>query len=85
MDSGQHQDIFSMYHSFLDHFWSQDRHGIAGGNPVQWMMDNHDKIPSAQDVFKSMLQAGADSGAQTALAPIQSLFDGMGMGGAFKQ
>jgi hypothetical protein len=83
MDSGQHNDIFSMFHSFLSHYHSSERAGgfNMGGNPVQWMLQNADKIPQPQDIFKQMLETGAQGGSsQAGLAPIQSIFDGL-MGG----
>ena len=73
-----HQDIFEAFHGFLSHYWSQDRNPM-GNNPIQWALQNADKIPAPQDVFKQMIQAGAEKGVdQSQLAPIQSIFDSMG-------
>ena len=78
-----HQDLFGNFHAFLSHFWSQDRNPM-GTNPMGWMLQNADKIPNPQDIFKSMIQAGADRGDHPdQLAPIQSILDQFG-GGAFK-
>jgi len=78
--SSDHQDIFGMFHQFLTQYHSGERMGM-GNNPVSWMMQNADKIPQPQDIFKQMLSEGAAKGSsQAALAPIQSIFDGL-MGG----
>ena len=54
---------------------------MPGGNPIQWVLQNQDKMPNPQDIFKSMLQAGMDKGAtQDQLKPIQSIMDGFGFG-----
>jgi len=82
VDSGQQSDIFSMFHQFLQHYWSPDRMGMQANSFQEMINSTRDTvgqvIPGLGDSIGKAQEMLARPEFKEALGPISDIF---GLGG----
>lgn len=79
MDSRQQSDIFSMFHSFLQQYWSPDRMGMQGSSLHEMLQTSKDTIGAIVPGFGSKIDQAESflNNPQGGLGPIGDIFGKM--------